>query len=180
VAEYGLTREQYLDELVAFSEQLLADKNTHLILIPHVFGSDTLKNDQAMIQRLAERLINLDRVSWADSSFNVCQFKYCIAQCHYFIGARTHSTLASLSSLVPTLSVAYSTKAYGINQDLFGHQDYVLPISELNRQTLMKKFCLLKERRSKIIEHLKDRVPEMKRLALQGGAFLVNLLRDHV
>ena len=178
VPKYGLTREQYLEELVAFSEQLLAEKDTHLFLIPHVFGG-ALNNDEVMVQRLADRLINLERVSWTDSSFNVCQLKQCIAQCHYFIGARTHSTLASLSSAIPTLSVAYSTKAYGINQDLFGHLDYVLPISELNRQALMNKFYLLKEKRSEIIEQLKVRVPEMQRLALQGGAFLANLLREN-
>ena len=44
--------------------------------------------------------------------------KNIISNCHYFMGARTHSTIAALSSYVPTISIAYSIKAFGINEEI--------------------------------------------------------------
>lgn len=53
-----------------------------------------------------------------------------------FAGARTHSTIAALSSGVPTLSFAYSIKATGINRDLFGHTDYCRGPLNLNTEAV--------------------------------------------
>ena len=54
------------------------------------------------------------------SEFNASQIKQVISQFHFFIGARTHATIAAFSSGVPTISIAYSVKAKGINKDLLG------------------------------------------------------------
>ena len=48
-----------------------------------------------------------------------------------FAGARTHATIAAISSCVPTLSLAYSRKARGLNQDVFGSQEYCVQPSEI-------------------------------------------------
>jgi polysaccharide pyruvyl transferase WcaK-like protein len=50
------------------------------------------------------------------------QVKWVISKCRYFIGARTHATVAAFSTGVPTISIAYSKKARGINRDIFGHE----------------------------------------------------------
>jgi colanic acid/amylovoran biosynthesis protein len=72
-----------------------------------------------------------------DSTLNAAQIKQVISQCRFFIGARTHATIAALSSIVPTVSIAYSIKAKGINQDLFGHQDAVIDSSEVSQTSLL-------------------------------------------
>ena len=55
--------------------------------------------------------------------YNAPETKWIISKMKFFAGARTHSTIAALSSYVPTLSFAYSIKAKGINKDIFGHED---------------------------------------------------------
>ena len=55
-----------------------------------------------------------------------------ISRLRFFVGARTHSTIAAYSTCVPTLVVGYSVKAKGIARDLFGsYEPYVLPVQEL-------------------------------------------------
>ena len=50
---------------------------------------------------------------------NCMQLKYDISKCRFFVGARTHATIAAYSTCVPTLVVGYSVKSRGIARDLF-------------------------------------------------------------
>ena len=128
---------------------------------------------------LAEKLGRTDRVYVISADYNASQLKHIIGQCDFFIGARTHSTIASLSSLVPTLSIAYSPKAYGINEQLFGHTEYVLGIPEMNESSLMEKFLLLCKERSKIVEQLSQRLPIIEAMSERGGQYLAEVLKLH-
>ena len=60
------------------------------------------------------------------------ELKGYIARCRFFVGARTHATIAAYSSCVPTLVLGYSVKSRGIARDLFGNEEnYVLPVQSL-------------------------------------------------
>ena len=76
------------------------------------------------------------------------ELKGYISKCCFFIGARTHSTIAAYSSKVPTLVIGYSVKSRGIATDLFGtYENYVLPVQELKEEdSLIKAYEFLKER----------------------------------
>ena len=65
-----------------------------------------------------------------------------ISRCSFFVGARTHSTIAAYSTGVPTLVIGYSVKSRGIATDLFGTYDnYVLPVQELDDpQALIRSY----------------------------------------
>ena len=70
---------------------------------------------------------------------NAAQLKGYIARCRFFIGARTHATIAAYSTCVPTLVVGYSVKSRGIAIDLFGtEENYVLPVQNLKQEN---EFC---------------------------------------
>jgi polysaccharide pyruvyl transferase WcaK-like protein len=63
---------------------------------------------------------------------NCRELKHIISRCRFFIGARTHVTIAAYSSCVPTLVLGYSVKSRGIARDLFGTEvGYVLPVQKL-------------------------------------------------
>lgn len=177
ISSFGLSQDKYIEAFAAFGKTLLSDSNTQLVLISHVIkqGND----DESICRQLASRLPNDGRVTLIGRNLNASQTKHVIAQCDYFIGARTHSTIASLSSYVPTLSIGYSPKAYGINRDIFGHTDYVLPIANLNEGSLMEKWLLLCGNRNEIISHLRRQMPTVKRMANQNGAYLKELMRQH-
>jgi len=91
--------------------------------------------------------------------FNASQIKQVISQLRCFIGARTHATIAALSTGVPTLSIAYSVKAKGINKDLLGDMPVVLPTPGLTAVSLMAGLDYLIENEAQIKAHLEGKLP---------------------
>lgn len=175
VSRYGNTQQQYLEASTQFARHLLEDANTEVWLVAHVIAAG--HNDAEVCRAVAEQLNEPERVKLIEPHYNACQIKYVIAQCDYFIGARTHSTIASLSSGIPTLSIGYSVKAVGINEDLFGHTQYVLPIQELTLDSLKEKFQLLVEQREEIVKHLATRLPAIRELSELSGVKLAEALK---
>lgn len=173
VSRYGATQQHYIDSFTAFARQLLdSEETTEVWLIAHVITPS--HNDAEVCQAIVDQLdaTQKNRVKIIQPGYNACEIKYAIAQCDYFIGARTHSTIASLSSLVPTLSIGYSVKAVGINEDVFGHTDYVLPIQDVSLQSLNSKFQQMVERRQEIIDCLKARLPAVREMSERSGVEL--------
>ena len=84
------------------------------------------------------------------------ELKGYIKRCRFFVGARTHSTIAAYSTGVPTLVTGYSVKARGIARDLFGsEQSFVLPVQELDRpEELSQAFFWITEHEKQIREQL--------------------------
>jgi colanic acid/amylovoran biosynthesis protein len=154
-----------IDETISFTKKLL--KNTHysVLLIPHVAPLDgnTYNNDEFFLEKIHEQLPEFkERLGLVPSKLNCCQLKEIISKCRFFIGGRTHATIASISTLVPTISIAYSIKARGINLDLFSHEDYVLPTPEFNSNNLWTYFKTLESREEEIKNELKEKIPLWK------------------
>jgi len=83
-----------------------------------------------------------------------------------------------LSTCVPTLSIGYSAKAIGINQDIFGNTDYVLPIKDISFENLIAKFNLMIEKNQEIIDTLKKRIPEIQKKSNLSGVYLQQALAE--
>lgn len=97
------------------------------------------------------------------------ELKYIISQCCFFVGARTHATIAAYSSCVPTLVVGYSVKARGIARDLFGTEDgYVLPVQDLKEpDELTNGFRKLWEEKVAVQKSLENTLPNYLSAAWQ-------------
>lgn len=153
-----------LDEIAGFVRYAVVERGLGVLLVPHVVPHDgaAKNNDATFMAQLLPRLSDLgNRVQLMDEQLNAAQIKHVIAQLRFFIGARTHSTIAALSSGVPTISIAYSVKAKGISHDLFGHNQYVLDALNISQTTLTKKLALLLEGESILRSLLKDKGPSM-------------------
>jgi colanic acid/amylovoran biosynthesis protein len=102
--------------------------------------------------------------------------KWVIGKCLAFAGARTHSTIAALSSHVPTLSLSYSIKAIGINKDIFGHQDFCHPVRTINPAQFADIMERIVTDGAAIRAHLDVRIPEVQARARVAG----HILRDQI
>lgn len=153
-------------EIVEFIQHVVTRCNLSVLLVPHVVpraGSGN-KNDALLMQRVMKYLKPLKgRVRMIDDNLNTAQLKYVISQCRYFIGARTHSTIAALSSGIPTTSISYSIKSKGINKDIFGHNDHVLEVQDLSVISLSKHLARLIAREHDISMRLKDTASRVRR-----------------
>ena len=116
----------------ALVEHILKTTDMSVALIPHVIWDRS--NDRTTINELYEFFKDEKRVVKIDD--HSCEeLKGYIARCRFFIGARTHATIAAYSSKVPTLVIGYSVKAKGIAKDLFGsYENYVVPVQCLEKE----------------------------------------------
>ena len=150
----GMARANY-EELLRF---LLEETSSTVALIPHVVWPQN--DDRAELRRLYELFPQKDRMILVEDH-NAPELKYLISRCSFFIGARTHATIAAYSSCVPTLVVGYSVKARGIARDLFGtEKGYVVPVQSLSYETeLREAFQTLYSREEQIRGHLESMMP---------------------
>ena len=153
-------------EIVEFIRVTVKNYDISVLLIPHVvpLNGDIKNNDADYMRPVLDSLSDLgSRVRMMDSALNAAQIKQVISQCRFFIGARTHSTIAALSSIVPTVSIAYSIKAKGINQDLFGHQDAVIESAEVSQTSLLAGLEWLLTHEQELCEQLTLRLVVAKK-----------------
>lgn len=137
---------------------ILTDTDRDIALIPHVVW--THGDDRIPLGQLYEEFEDSGRIYLVEDQ-NCMQLKDIISGCEFFIGARTHATIAAYSTCVPTLVVGYSVKASGIARDLFGSEEgYVLPVQQLEeKDDLTNAFNVLYARKEEIHKHLTDMMP---------------------
>ena len=128
-------------------------------LIPHVIWSGN--DDRSILNILYDEFKKSKRIVVIQDC-NCMQLKGYIAKCRFFVGARTHATIAAYSTEVPTLVVGYSIKSRGIAKDIFGSEEnYVIPVEQIKEENkLTQTFIWLQGNENHIKEHLKKRMPQ--------------------
>lgn len=164
----GMTLENF-KELALY---ILKRTDLQLALIPHVVWRDS--DDRRALEHLRAALSGYEDRVFMIPDMGARELKGVISRLQFFIGARTHATIAAYSSCVPTLTLGYSVKARGIAADLFGtEQGYVLPVQDLSRpDQLLQAFKPLFARREELRSLLKARMPAYR---LSEGALLTAL-----
>lgn len=167
----GLVMENY-QKLI---DHILAETNMGVALIPHVVWETG--DDRRPLQQLYQKYKHTGRVLLIEDQ-NCMQLKGIIARCRFFIGARTHATIAAYSTGVPTLVVGYSVKSRGIARDLFGTEEgYVLPVQTVTRQDdVLKKFKWIAHNENLIKKQLICQIPQFTKRALEAKDYVGRLL----
>lgn len=157
---------------------ILDKTDMSVALIPHVvLGSN---DDRQPLYQLYQEFSDTGRVALI-GDYNCMELKGFIASCRFFIGARTHSTIAAYSSCVPTMVVGYSVKSRGIAQDIFGsHENYVVPAQALkNRDQLVDAFEWMRAHEDDIRRRLNELMPEYCQKALAGREHIIKLTGEY-
>jgi polysaccharide pyruvyl transferase WcaK-like protein len=146
-----------------------------ILLIPHVFEPGN--NDHAFMQEILRDLdCPADQIILLRPGLNASQLKWVISKVSVFIGARMHAVIAALASHVPTLSIGYSVKAVGINKDIFGHCNWLIPLEALNPTELCRKLAILIEEAPRVRQHLEIVMPEYKTRAKIAAKFVRQII----
>lgn len=149
----GMTYENY-KQLIRY---ILSETDAVIALIPHVVWASN--DDRKVLRQLYDDFNHDPRLVLVEDH-TAPELKYIISKCSFFVGARTHATIAAYSSCVPTLVVGYSVKARGIARDLFGTEDgYVLSVQDMCQpQQLTEAFCTLYKKHEYIHAYLSEKV----------------------
>lgn len=148
-----------------------------IYLIPHVTSQHTndhefMGNVLSLLGKTKEEIVLLP------SNLNAAETKWVISQLTVFAGARTHSTIASLSSCVPTLSFVYSIKAEGINKDIFGDTRYCIMPDNLMSKLVIDKFNEIIQDSERIRNQINLSLPRVKAMAMNAGKYLKEILES--
>lgn len=175
IMNYGTESNVILGNYEELMKYILEKTDMNICLIPHVVWE--YNNDLEPIQFLYDKFKDTNRVCKLNDC-NCMELKGYISRCRFFVGARTHATIAAYSTGVPTLVVGYSVKSRGIARDLFGtEENYVLPVQGLTSLSRLKeKFIVLKENEIQGKSALTDSMKQYKERALEAKNVLNKLL----
>ena len=169
----GSTMENY-EVLI---KHIIDTTDMQIVLIPHVVWKNN--DDRKPLKVLYDKFKDTGRMVMLED-YNCMELKGYISRCRFFIGARTHATIAAYSTCVPTLVIGYSVKAKGIAKDIFGtYENYVLSVQSLsNKDDLINAFEWMKDNEDDIRKHLNEFMPGYKEKALQGKVEIDKLLGE--
>ncbi len=169
----NLVYENY-SKLIAY---IIENTDMQVMLTPHVVWA--FNNDLDVLTKLYEAYRETGRVILL-GDHNCEELKGYISRCRFFVGARTHATIAAYSTCVPTLVSGYSVKARGIARDIFGtEENYVIPVQNMTNDTdLTCAFKWLMENESKIRTHLEAFMPEYCKRSLLAADAVYALFED--
>jgi colanic acid/amylovoran biosynthesis protein len=147
-----------------------------IYLVPHVTvpGSDDFTFMENVV-RLTD-VQTRSRITLVPPWYTAAETKWILSKMSLFAGARTHATIAALSSAVPTLSFGYSIKAKGINRDIFGHDQYCLDPDELTPEIVTQRIESLLDNSSSVKNELFRKIPFIQESAMNAGTYLADIL----
>ncbi|MCL1816551.1 MAG: polysaccharide pyruvyl transferase family protein [Clostridiales bacterium] len=165
------------DSCRALIKHILNNTKMQVALIPHVVWPG---NDDRNILYLLKQEFGLEKRIILIEDHSARELKYIISKMRFFIGARTHSTIAAYSSHIPTLALGYSVKASGIAADLFGEDgdQYVVDVRELkDPHQLTQVFIRMMEKEQEIKTTLEKMMPAYKDLTKAAALYIERLLQ---
>jgi len=175
ILDYSKDSRKVLNAYKKMIEYIIDNTNYNIAFVPHVTASTT--DDRSALGELYNSIGNKERITVYDD-MDCQKLKSIIAQCRFFVGARTHATIAAYSSCVPTLVCGYSVKAKGIAKDLFGsYENYVVPVQDLQSEdVLTTAFIWMEKNEIGIRNHLSNIMPEYIEKAWAAGKELSNVI----
>ncbi len=170
----GLDKSNYYNQFSGLVDYL-NKKGYSCVLIPHVMEVNPTNNDVIACEQVMNR-VNApaeNRIIFGEPS--AVELKGVIGLCDVLVGTRTHATIASLSQCIPTVSIAYSRKAYGIMRDIFGESlgaSLTVPAEKVTADNLIESFELAKTSNPSL-----DKISEIKKMAHKNFE-LINTIVD--
>ncbi|OME83949.1 hypothetical protein BK120_12580 [Paenibacillus sp. FSL A5-0031] len=160
-----------IDELI---RHILSKTDMTIALTPHVIINGN--NDYEVLKGYYETYKHTGRIILLPDHLTAIQYKGYIARMRFFVGARTHATIAAYSNYVPTMVLGYSVKSKGIARDIFGEEKLVLGIEELSNSVLLiEKFDEMVQEEAELIQKLKQVIPNIQKMSYKAVDYLCGL-----
>lgn len=176
-SQYGL-RADYREAVERFVRRVLERSDARVVLMPHVISPPGhYESDNDACERLRTRLgdVGKGRVAVAPGLDDPREAKWLISRMGWFCGTRMHSTIAGLSTGVPTAAIAYSDKTRGVFETC-GQGEHVADPRALGTDELVEALWTSFEGRERARASLGEALPGvLGRAGEQMGA-----IREHI
>ncbi|MBI4688138.1 MAG: polysaccharide pyruvyl transferase family protein [Nitrospirae bacterium] len=165
------SHEKFIKVMAETIEQLAGKyPEGRFIFVPHVTYRNDPDNDDRIIGReIYQKVSCKDKVGLIEGDYTCEESKGIIGLCALFIGARTHATIASVSHQIPTIALAYSTKAYGIMEDALSSRQCVLDVKALTVDGLTSAAQSLLSMKDEVSLQIAERLRKIQSGSLRNG-----------
>ena len=158
-------KSDYRDIIHLVLRRFLNETDARIVLIPHVLARPgSTEADTVACREVAASIGEDDRVIALDHEYDAMEMKWVIAQMDFFCGTRMHSTIAGLSSCVPTAAIAYSKKTLGVFESC-GQGTAVTDPRQSDAQKCVSELWDVWENREARQALLRSTVPDVLRYA---------------
>jgi colanic acid/amylovoran biosynthesis protein len=155
---YGL-KDNYQSILVGLVQKLLDETDSRILLISHVVTPPGhYESDVEACSKVYERCGSSARIQVLPALDDPRCVKWVIGKLDWFCGTRMHSTIAGLSSGVPTAAVAYSLKTLGVFETC-GQADQVVDLRQMGSADIIEALIAMFRNRNETRNRLLARVP---------------------
>ncbi|SFB29903.1 Polysaccharide pyruvyl transferase family protein WcaK [Cohnella sp. OV330] len=156
-------------------QHIIQTSDMTIALTPHVMEAGN--NDYEVLKNYYEEFKHTGRLVLLPDNLTAIQYKGYIARMRFFIGARTHATIAAYSNCVPTMVLGYSVKSKGIAKDIFGEEKLVLGIQEIAEGSKLKsKYDEMVAEESELRRKLSESIPRVQRMSYLAVNYLSELV----
>lgn len=152
-------------------DTLAIESEMPLVFIPHV------KTDYEFMHRIYPSLKDPNRVLLASRKLNAAEMKWVISRAVCNIACRTHSTIASFSTSVPTISLGYSIKSKGLNIQMYGHEQFLVYKKEITTTSVVDAYRRIMSSNDEVRKCLEERNLSIKEASLSAGMQLKKLIQ---
>ena len=170
---FGL-RANYLDALTGFIRSAMQEPDLRMLLIPHVMPIDAdacLKVLEGLPATLRSRILV------APTTLDEREVKWLISKMDWFCGARMHSTIAALSSGVPTAATAYSDKTLGVFASC-GVENQVIDPRQFGTEAVIERLVASFESRAQTRQVLSTTIDGVKARATDQFRCITDMLQS--
>lgn len=165
------------ESIEALIKHILETTDMTIALTPHV--TEDGNNDYEILNKYYQSFKDSKRVIILPDNLNCLQYKGYISRMRFFIGARTHATIAAYSSNIPTMVLGYSVKSKGISKDIFGDENFVIDIKDIsNSDIIIEKFDEMIKNEDYLINTLKNSIPKIQEKSYEAGRILKELIEN--
>lgn len=162
--------EQWINDCATTIDMLSKESNLPLVFIPHV------KADYEFMLRILPHMNEKENIVLINKNLTAAEMKWIISKAECNIACRTHSTIASFSTSVPTISLGYSIKSKGLNIQMYNHEKYLIYKTEITPEKILSVFKEIIKNDVVVREELREKNKVIKKQAIQAGSFLKELL----
>lgn len=154
---------------------IITKTDMNVLLIPHVYDINMYDD---YVHKKIKKDINNNRIDIVSDFYSCEELKYIISKCRFFIGGRTHATIAAYSTGVPTLALGYSVKSRGIAIDLFNTEcGYTIINDSVKSETeLTDAFINIVKNEKRIRNILANKMPDYKKSGIEAAKKVKSIL----
>ena len=125
--------------------EIMKATRKQVVLIPHVgeFRGNISNSDWHFLIKVSDQLHHKGLNVTVIPLLNSDEMKWIISKVELFVGARTHATIASFGSKVPTLCIGYSEKSRALTKLFYGNDEIFLDGRLFSTKVFVEKILTL-------------------------------------